>query len=73
MSKKWRYVGLIYLICGIATEAVLAYATYDNGALHRQHSPRDLLIGAAQYLAIVASWPYIVAVLLLMYFSVLPK
>lgn len=73
MKKKWQYAGLIYLICAIATETLLLYGAYDSGVLQRQHTAHNWLIGSALYLATAAIWPYLVAVLLLMYFGILPK
>ena len=73
MRKKWRYVGLVYLICAVATEAMLIYGAYDSGVFQRPHTARDWVIGAAAYLGTAAIWPYPVAVFLLLYFGILPK
>ena len=73
MSKKWRYVGLIYLGSGLVTEAALLCGAYDSGVFQRQHTARDWVIGAATYFGIAAIWPYAVAVFLLLHLGIMPK
>lgn len=73
MSKKWRYAGLIYLICAFAFAAMALNLAYDSGTFQHQHTPRDWVIFAACFLAMVAFWPYFVGVFLLLYFGILPK
>jgi hypothetical protein len=72
MNKKWRYAGLIYLICGLATDALLIYASYVSGAFQRHHTARESAIFAATLLATTAIWPYVVGVSFLLYFGILP-
>jgi hypothetical protein len=73
MSRKWKYVGLVYLACALVTEALLIYGAYDSGVFQRQHTGSDWVIVIAIYLGIAAIWPYAVAVFLLLYFGILPE
>jgi hypothetical protein len=72
MSRTWRYVVYVYAAGALVMEIDQILQAHESGGFQRRHSIVAWIITAALHLAFDALWPFLVVILILVYFGVLP-